>query len=106
MMLFVPAGFLLFAGVLSDLFGLDLSYIQQTVICLGLVAIMTLVLYMDIKYSKWLPNIGAILKLVFILAIPGGGTYPGATKGSATEFTAATDPGKGSRYWLPCHDRL
>lgn len=90
MMLFVPTGFLLFAGVFSQLFGLDLSYFHQTLICLGLVAIMTFILCMDIKFAKWLPNIGAILKIVFILAIGFGGIYLGTTKGSATEFSVST----------------
>lgn len=90
MMLFVPTGFLLFAGVFSDLFMPDLGYFQQSAICLVLVAFMTIVLCMDIRFAKWLPNIGAILKLLFIFAIAGGGIYLGMTKGPATEFTRET----------------
>lgn len=90
MMLFVPTGFLLFAGVFSQLFGLDLSYIETTAICLAIIVIMTIVLCLDIKIAKWLPNIGAIVKLLFILALTVGGVYLGITKGSATEFTTET----------------
>ncbi|MEE4219184.1 MAG: APC family permease [Xanthomonadales bacterium] len=90
MMLFVPTGFLLFAGVFSDLFMPELGYMEQSAICLVLVAIMTVVLCMDIKFAKWLPNIGAILKIIFILSIAGGGIYLGMTKGPATEFSAST----------------
>lgn len=90
MMLFVPTAFLLFAGVFSQLFMPDLSYTAQAGICLVLIAVMTWVLTLDMKVAKWLPNIGAIIKLVFILAIAFGGVYLGLTEGSATEFSAAT----------------
>ncbi len=87
MMLFVPTAFLLFAGVFAQLFMPELSYTAQAGMCLVLVAIMTGILCMDMKFAKWLPNIGAILKLLFIMSIAIGGIYLGMTKGSATEFT-------------------
>lgn len=90
MMLFVPTAFLLFSGVFSQLFFPDLSYIGQATICIGLIAIMTIVLCMDMKFAKWLPNIGAILKLLFIVVISIGGIYVATTKGSATEFSSTT----------------
>ncbi|MCP4819678.1 MAG: APC family permease [Shimia sp.] len=90
MMLFVPTAFLLFAGVFAQLFMPDLSYGAQALICIALIAVMTGILCMDMKFAKWLPNIGALLKLSFILVIAGGGIYLGMTKGSATEFSSAT----------------
>lgn len=90
MMLFVPTAFLLFSGVFSQLFFPDMTYIGQASICIGLIILMTFVLCMDMKFAKWLPNIGAILKLLFIVIISGGGIYVAMTQGSATVITRET----------------
>lgn len=90
MMLFVPTAFLLFSGIFSQLFFPDMTYIGQASICIGLIVLMTFVLCMDMKFAKWLPNIGAILKILFIAIISIGGIYVAMTKGSATTFTQET----------------
>lgn len=90
MMLFVPTAFLLFSGIFSQIFFPDMTYIGQATICIGLIILMTGVLCMDMKFAKWLPNIGAILKLLFILILSIGGIYVATTKGSATSFTTET----------------
>ncbi|WP_286339289.1 APC family permease [Ferrimonas sp. YFM] len=90
MMLFVPTAFLLFSGVFAQLFFPDMGYVAQASICIGLIVLMTLALCQDMKFAKWLPNIGAILKLLFIIILSVGGIYVAMTKGSATEFTTET----------------
>lgn len=65
----LPAIFLLFAGVFKQMFFPDLSLSAQIGIGIVLTWLTVAVNVMTLDVGKWIPNLGAILKIVIFLAI-------------------------------------
>ena len=86
----IPAIFILFAGVFKQLFMPDLSLTAQILMGLVLLWLTVLVNSVTLDIGKWIPNLGAILKvLVFIAIIIGAVTYV-SNHGMATPLTWET----------------
>jgi len=88
--IWMPAIYILFAGVFKQLFYEDLSLISQ--ITLGLIltwlAVFSNVVAMDV--GKWVPNIGAIFKVVIFVIIIVGAVFHVQDNGMANSLTLET----------------
>ncbi len=85
----IPAIFILFAGIFRQLFMPDLSLDSQIAIGITLTWIAVAVNSITLNVGKWVPNLGAILKIVVILAIMAGAVIYTRTHGMANPLTAA-----------------
>ncbi len=86
----LPAIFLLFAGVFKQMFFPDLSLTAQIGIGVVLTWLAVAVNVMTLDIGKWVPNLGAILKVIIFLAIIiGAFTYIGEN-GMANPLTMET----------------
>lgn len=86
----IPAIFLLFAGVFKQMFFPDLSLGWQITIGVVLTWLAVAVNVMTLDVGKWIPNLGAILKvIIFIAIIIGAYNYIGSN-GMANPLTPAT----------------
>ncbi|MEM6318688.1 MAG: APC family permease [Bacteroidota bacterium] len=82
-----PAIFILFAGIFKQLFWTDLSLQGQVCIGVLLTWLTVLVNCVTLDVGKWVPNIGAVLKMaIFLLLIFGAIQYVG-TNGTANEIS-------------------
>lgn len=84
-----PAIFILFAGVFKQLFAPDLSLGGQIAIGIGLSWIAVLINVMTLDVGKWVPNLGAILKILIFAALIIGGFAHVQSEGMANEITLA-----------------
>ncbi len=88
--IWMPAIYILFAGVFKQLFYEDLSLTSQ--ITLGLIltwlAVFSNVVAMDV--GKWVPNIGAIFKVVIFVIIIVGAVFHVQDNGMANSLTLET----------------
>ncbi len=88
--IWLPAIYILFAGVFAQLTGLELSIGDQ--VAMGIVlawSAMSLELF-GLRIGKWIPNLGAAFKiLIFLILIIAGYRY-GATYGFSNEITLKT----------------
>jgi len=65
----LPAIYILFAGIFSQLFAPDLSLFWQIAIGIGLTWISVAVNMLTLDVGKWVPNIGAAVKVIVFLVI-------------------------------------
>jgi len=85
--LWMPSVYLMFAGVFRQLFFPDLSMFMQIVIGIILTWITVWIGIVSLDTSKWIPNIGAFLK-VFIMSFIGiAGIVYALRNGSANHFS-------------------
>ena len=84
----LPSIYVLFSGFAARLFNLDLSLAEQIGISIGLVWISVLVNCVALEAGKWVPNIGAFLKIVLLGVIIVGGIGYGLANGFANPFPA------------------
>jgi glutamate:GABA antiporter len=82
----MPSVYILFSGVLSDLFRLDLSMWSKIGIALLLTWLTVGVNVLTLEVSKWIPNVGAVCKVTIMLAIGIGGAVYALRFGRANEF--------------------
>lgn len=68
----MPAIYILFAGVFKQMFYPELSLGWQIAICVALTWLAVLVNVVTLDVGKWVPNLGAILKVIIFIAIIGG----------------------------------
>ena len=68
----IPAIFILFAGVLRQLFFPELSMVSQIVIGIVLIWVTVALNAVTLDIGKWIPNLGAVLKIVVFVAIIAG----------------------------------
>lgn len=85
----LPSIFVLFAGFAARLFGIDLSLGAQIAISIALVWIAVIVNCVALETGKWVPNIGAALKIVVFATIIIGGIAYGMKHGFANSFPVA-----------------
>ncbi|TWX64865.1 APC family permease [Colwellia demingiae] len=86
----VPAIFILFAGVFSQIFMPDMSLTAQIIMGVVLIWIVVFVNVVALNVGKWIPNIGAAIKLIIFALLIIGGILYGMEHGIANEFTLAT----------------
>lgn len=74
--------FVLFAGVLAQMFFPDMSLMTKLVIALVVNWVVILITTFSLRIGKWVPNVGGVIKmLVFAALVFGGVIY--ATRGTA-----------------------
>lgn len=69
----MPSVYILFAGILAQLIFPEMSLLSKMAIAFGLIWLTVGVNVITLEVSKWVPNIGAIFKVVIMLAIGIGG---------------------------------
>lgn len=83
----MPAIFILFAGIFRQIFMPDLSLVAQIAIGIGLTWLAVGINVITLDVGKWIPNLGAIMKLIVIAAIVGGALLYTADHGMANPLT-------------------
>ncbi|NND69211.1 MAG: APC family permease [Halioglobus sp.] len=71
----MPAIYILFAGVFKQMFYPDLSLVAQIAIGVVLTWLAVLVNIVTLDVGKWVPNLGAIIKVIVFLAIIVGAVF-------------------------------
>ena len=85
--IWLPSIFVLFAGVFSQLSGLELSLSQQIGVGIALAWTTALLDILGLKIGKWVPNLGAVFKMaIFAVLIAAGWRY-GQANGFANPLT-------------------
>ncbi len=90
MAVWLPAIYILFAGVFAQLFASDMELGWQIAIAIALSWITVAVNILALDIGKWVPNVGAILKVIIFGVIIVGGFLHAGSVGSANEFTLAS----------------
>ncbi|NBA98268.1 APC family permease [Pseudomonas sp. R5(2019)] len=85
--LWMPSVYILFAGMLSAFYFPELSLWAKIAIGVVLALFTAAVNALALRIGKWLPNIGAILKLIAVLGLGIGGISYGLREGFANPFT-------------------
>jgi glutamate:GABA antiporter len=86
----LPAIFILFAGVFKQMFFPELSLGWQIGIGIGLTWLAVLVNVVTLEVGKWIPNLGALIKIVIFLAIIVGAVIHVQDYGMANPLTLET----------------
>ena len=97
----LPAIFILFAGVFKQMFAPDLSLAGQIGIGIALSWLTVAVNVATLDVGKWIPNVGAIFKVIIFIAIIVGAVLYTQDHGMANPLTLATltpDWGSGLQY--------
>jgi len=71
----IPAIYILFAGIFKQMFIPDLSLEWQIAIAIGLTWFAVVVNIITLDIGKWVPNLGAVLKVLIFIAVIGGALY-------------------------------
>jgi len=85
--LWMPAVYIMFAGMFAELFMPDLSMFWQISICIILTWLTILICNLSVDVGVWVTNIGAILKITVISVLGFGGFIYAAKNGVANEFS-------------------
>ncbi len=82
----MPSVYVLFSGVLASVFWPGLGNVGQALVTLALVWVTVALGIMDIRLAKWIPNLGAMIKVALLLLLGGLGAWYAATRGAANSF--------------------
>ncbi|MCW8329000.1 APC family permease [Photobacterium sp. SDRW27] len=85
--LWMPAVYIMFAGMFAELFFPDLSLFWQIVICIVLTWLTIWICNVSVDVGVWVTNIGAVLKVTVISVLGFGGFIYAAKHGVANEFS-------------------
>jgi amino acid transporter len=88
-----PSTFVLFAGTLSAVFWGSMSNTWQEIIVLILIWVMVGIGVLPLWLSKWVPNLGAALKMIVLVSLGVAGIAFAIKNGTANSFAA--------KEWLP-----
>lgn len=83
----MPSVYILFAGMLAQLIFPDMSLLTKMAITLVLIWLTVGINVITLEVSKWVPNIGAIFKVVIMLVIGIGGVIFASRHGVANRFS-------------------
>ncbi|MDZ7644651.1 MAG: APC family permease [Woeseiaceae bacterium] len=83
----MPAGYILFAGVFTQMFMPGMSLAAQIGLGVALTWIAVIINVVTLDVGKWIPNLGALFKLVIIVAIIIGAVLYTAEHGMANTLT-------------------
>ncbi len=86
----MPSVYILFAGILAQLVFPEMSLLTKMAITFSLIWLTVAINIVTLEVSKWVPNIGALFKVVIMLAIGIGGIVFAMGHGVANEFTVRT----------------
>ncbi|EPA8652610.1 APC family permease [Photobacterium damselae subsp. damselae] len=85
--LWMPAVYIMFAGMFAELFYPDLSLFWQIIICIILTWLTILICNVSVDIGVWVTNIGALLKITVISVLGIGGFIYAMNNGVANEFS-------------------
>jgi amino acid transporter len=85
--LWMPSVYVLFAGMVAQIFAPDLSLWTQIAIGIAMTWITVYINVVALNISKWVPNLGAVLKAIIMLTIGVGGFFYAARHGVANDFS-------------------
>ncbi|WP_427981663.1 APC family permease [Agarivorans sp.] len=85
--LWMPAVYILFAGMFAELFGLELSLMSQVLICIALTWGTVWVCNISTDIGVFITNFCAVLKVIIISVLGIGGFIYAAKNGVANEFS-------------------
>ena len=88
--LWMPSGFILLAGIASQLFAPEMTLWTKICIAIGATWLTVLIGVTNMSAAKWIPNIGAFVKVAIMLLIGSAGIHALFARGSANEFSFAT----------------
>lgn len=83
----IPAIYILFAGIFKQLFFPELSLLAQISIAIALTWVAVVVNVVTLNVGKWVPNLGAIFKVLVFTAIIGGALFYIQDHGMANELS-------------------
>ncbi len=83
----MPSVYILFAGILSQMINPQMPLMTKLFITLILTWITVGVNIVTLEIGKWIPNIGAIFKVILMLVVGGGGIFYAMQHGVANQFT-------------------
>lgn len=86
----MPAVYILFAGVFSQIFLPGMSLTTQIAMAIGLTWAAVTINVVTLDIGKWIPNFGALFKIVIIVAIIVGAAVFTARHGMANALTLET----------------
>jgi amino acid transporter len=87
--LWISSVLVLFSGIFAQMFFPDMSLAMKLGIAISLTWIVVFITILSLRIGKWIPNIGALIKLVAFLALIAGGIAYATGDGVAlaNEFT-------------------
>lgn len=88
--LWMPSVYILFAGMFAQLFWPDMSLWSKIALCVALTWGTVGIGILSLDISKWVPNIGALIKASIMLLIGGAGVIYWMRNGSANEISLET----------------
>lgn len=83
----IPSVYVLFTGMFASIFAPDMPMFWQAAMGIGLVWLSVAVGIMDLRISKWVPNIGAIIKMLVLGILGFFGLAYGLKHGFANQFS-------------------
>ena len=86
----IPAGFILFAGIFRQMFFPELTLPAQIALGVTLTWIAVAVNVVSLGVGKWIPNLGAVIKIAVIGSIIGGAIVHTTRHGMANPLTVDT----------------
>lgn len=86
--IWLPSIFILFAGVFSRLFGVELTLDQQIGVGIALAWLTALLDILGLQIGKWVPNLGALFKMIIFTVLIIAGWRYGQAHGFANPMTA------------------
>jgi glutamate:GABA antiporter len=88
--LWMPSGFILMAGMAAQLFAPEMTLWPKIAIAIGATWLTVGIGVTSLSAAKWIPNIGAFIKVAIMLLIGCAGIYALMTRGPANELSLAT----------------
>lgn len=86
-LLWVPSVFIFFASIFNQLFGLALGLGAQMAMGIALLWGAVAVNVLSLNIGKWVPNIGATIKILVFIVLIGAAFYYVSKNGTANEIT-------------------
>lgn len=88
--LWMPSGFILMAGMAAQLFAPQLGLWPKIAIAIAATWVTVWIGVTNLSAAKWIPNIGAFIKVVIMLLIGGAGVFALVTRGPANVLSLST----------------
>ena len=86
----LPAIYILFAGIFAQIFAPDMTLGWQIALGIVLSWLTVLVNVVALQVGKWIPNLGALIKVLIIAVLIVGGFNYGLNHETANEFSMST----------------
>ncbi len=88
--LWMPAVYIMFAGMFAEMFFPDMAMPLQIAMCVGLTWLTIWICNTSVDAGVWVTNLGALFKVIVITVLGVGGFWYASQNGVANEFTLAS----------------